>query len=403
MPRKCKDWLDSYMQYTENSEPPKLFHIWTGISTIAAVLQRKCMLNWGHLRFFPNMYIVLVGPPGKVRKGTAMSFGSNLLSKMDIKISADSVTREALIRNIMEAQDTIIDDKTGAMSFHSSLTVYAPELVVFLGYNQQQLMMDLTDWFDCGKGADGLWTYQTKHQGTDNIVGIWINLIGATTPDLLRSSLSMDAIGGGLTSRIIFVYENEKYKSCPVPFLTPEEEALGEDLYYDLNQIYMLKGQFKPTQNFIELWKEWYVHSDSNPIFDDPRLAPYCERRPVHVMKLAMICSASRSDEMKLQRYDLERSIKIMEMTEKNMPATFTGIGKSPHADVLSKVMNEVGMAGEISLREIQRKFYNDADSRTLSIIIKTLEDMGFLYRRELMIGSDHEIMLVYHKKGGQS
>lgn len=395
MPRKCKDWLDTYLQYTENSEPPKLFHTWTAISTIAAVLQRKCILNWGHLRFFPNMYIVLVGPPGKVRKGTAMSFGSSFLSRIGVKISADSSTREALIQNITESQDTIIDEATGAMRFHSSLTIYAPELVVFLGYNQQQLMMDLTDWFDCGKGPDGIWTYRTKHQGTDNIVGIWINLIGATTPDLLRSSLSMDAIGGGLTSRIIFVYENEKYKSCPIPFLSPAEEQLGEDLYYDLEQIYMLKGEFKPTQGYIELWKEWYTESDANPIFDDPRLAPYCERRPVHVMKLAMICSAARSDSLILEKQDLERSIQIMNMTERNMPATFSGIGKSPHADVLSRVMNEVGMRGEVSVRELQRKFYNDADARVLQLIIQTLENMGFLHRRETV----DDIVLVYHKK----
>ena len=175
MPRKLNDWLESYLLYTENSEPPKLFHVWTGISTIAAALQRKCTLNWGRLRFFPNMYIVLVGPPGKVRKGTAMSFGRNLLSRLGIKMAAESTTREALVREIMNSQETLMNDETGAISFHSSLTVYAPELVVFLGYNQQQLMMDLTDWFDCGQGPEGTWTYRTKHQGSDDIIGAGIS------------------------------------------------------------------------------------------------------------------------------------------------------------------------------------------------------------------------------------
>lgn len=397
MPRKLPDWLDSYMTYTENSEPPKLYHIWTGISTIAAALQRKCMLSWGHLRFYPNMYVVLVGPPGKVRKGTAMSFGRHFLSKLGVKISAESITREALVREIMNSQDTVIDEDTGAMSFHSSLTVFAPELVVFLGYNQQQLMMDLTDWFDCGQGPEGTWTYRTKHQGSDDIIGVWVNLIGATTPDLLRSCLSMDAIGGGLTSRIIFVFESEKYKSCPVPFLSVEEERLGEDLYYDLEQIYLMKGQFKPSKNFIELWKDWYTQSDKDKVFDDPRLAPYCERRPVHVMKLAMILSASKSDSMILQREDLARSISIMEATEKRMPSTFSGIGKSPHAEVLSKVMNEIGMAGEISMKDLQRKFYNDADARVLDLIVQTLHNMGWITRRETAT----DTILRYHKFGG--
>lgn len=397
MPRKLNDWLESYLQYTENSEPPKLFHVWTGISTIAAALQRKCTLNWGHLRFFPNMYIVLVGPPGKVRKGTAMGFGRNFLSKLGVKMAAESTTREALVREIMNSQETLMNDETGAISFHSSLTVYAPELVVFLGYNQQQLMMDLTDWFDCGQGPEGTWTYRTKHQGSDDIIGVWVNLIGATTPDLLRSCLSMDAIGGGLTSRIIFVFEDQKYKSCPIPFLTPAEEHLGEDLYYDLEQIHLMKGQFKPTPDFIELWKDWYTAADATPVFDDPRLAPYCERRPVHVMKLSMICSASRSDHMVLERQDLARSIAIMESTEKRMPSTFSGIGKSPHAEVLSKVMQEIGLQGEMSVRELQRKFYNDADARVLQLIIQTLENMGWVSRIETAT----DTILKYHKFSG--
>lgn len=399
MPRKLSDWLDSYMKYTENSEPPKLFHTWTAISTIAAALQRKCVMNWGHLRFYPNMYVVLCGPPGKVRKGTAMSFGRHFLSKLGVKIAAESITREALVREIRDAQDTIINEETGAMSFHSSLTVYAPELVVFLGYNQQQLMMDLTDWFDCGQGPEGTWTYRTKHQGTDDIVGVWVNMIGATTPDLLRSCLSMDAIGGGLTSRIIFVFESEKYKSCPVPFLSQAEESLGEDLYYDLEQIHLLKGQFKPSKDFIELWKTWYTESDKTQVFNDQRLAPYCERRPVHVMKLSLILNASHTDSMLVTATDLQRSIDIMEATERNMPQTFSGIGKSPHAEVLSKVMNEIGMAGEISLRELQRRFYNDADARVLDLIIQTLLSMGFITRRE----TANDTILRHHKFGGHS
>jgi len=395
--RKLKDWLDAYMEYTANSEPPKLYHTWTAISTISAVLQRKCVMNWGDLRFFPNMYIVLCGPAGRARKGTAMAYGKNLLSRVGVKMAAESITREALVREIMNAQTTEIDDN-GVLSFHSSLTVFAPELVVFLGYQNQALMMDLTDWFDCGSGPDGTWTYRTKHQGTDEIVGIWVNLIGATTPDLLRSCLSMDAIGGGLTSRIIFVYESDKFQSCPAPFKTPREIQLGEDLYHDLEQIHMLKGVFKPTKDFISLWVDWYMHQDQHRPFDDPHLAPYCERRPVHLMKLATILSACHSDNMVVTGEDLQRAIDILGSTERRMPETFSGIGKSPHAEVLSKVMNEIGMAGEMSVRQLQQKFYHDADARVLDLIIQTLQQMGFISRIE----RGNDTILRYHKSGGQ-
>jgi hypothetical protein len=307
-----------------------------------------------------------------------MSFGKDMLVKMQIKMAAESITREALVREIKECADTFVGSD-GSMTFHSSLTIFAPELTVFLGYNQQQLMMDLTDWYDCGHGPDGKWIYRTKTQGTDELAGVWVNLIGATTPDLLRSTLSLDAIGGGLTSRIVFVFEGDKRKSCPAPFQTKEELKIKKDLQYDLEQIYLLRGEFKPNSSFIDRWVDWYIRHDQNPPFSDPLLAPYNERRPVHVMKLAMILNAARGDDMILDVIDLERSIKLIVRTEQNMVNTFRGVGKSPHADVLASVMQEVGLKGQVTLSELQRKFYHDADSRTLDVIIDTLRSMKFL------------------------
>ena len=72
MPRQLVDWIDAYLKFTEKSEPPKMFHLWCAISVIASVLERKCRLEWGTITFYPNMYIVLVAPSGKARKGTAM-------------------------------------------------------------------------------------------------------------------------------------------------------------------------------------------------------------------------------------------------------------------------------------------------------------------------------------------
>ncbi|GAG77424.1 unnamed protein product, partial [marine sediment metagenome] len=48
---------------------------------------------------YPNMFIVLVGPPGKVGKSTSLRMGRNILEGVDdIQWSADSLTREELRR-----------------------------------------------------------------------------------------------------------------------------------------------------------------------------------------------------------------------------------------------------------------------------------------------------------------
>ena len=374
--RELEDWIDGWMQFTEKSEPPKMYHLWCAISIIASALQRKCKLEWGTLTFYPNMYIVLVGPSGRCRKGTAMSPALNILEELGVKLAAESITREALIRELKNANFSDPSPELGSLGTqHSSLTIFAPELTVFLGYHNHQLLSDLTDWYDCRNK----WTYRTKNMGTDKIIGVYVNLIGATTPDLIRTTMPLDAIGGGLTSRMIFVFERNKYKTEPCPFLSSRDLALREALFSDLEQINQMRGKFTVTENFLELWIKWYNAQEGNPPFQDNMFAGYFERRPNHIMKLSMIVCASRTNDMRITKKDLERAIEILGQTEINMPATFAGVGKYEHADTLSRVMETVALNKEMSEEELQGMFARDASSFILNQIIMTMENMGFV------------------------
>lgn len=372
--RHVPDWIDGFMDYTENSEPPSSFKLWTAISVISAALQRKCRLEWGSLTFFPNMYVVLVAPSGKARKGTAMGFGSDFLEDINVKLAAESITREALIGELKNATDNV-QIEPGVLEFHSSLTIFAPELTVFLGYNNHALMSDLTDWYDCRSR----WVYRTKHMGTDEINGVFVSLFGATTPELVRTTLPLDAIGGGLTSRMIFIYENKKGKVVPDPFQTDEELRLKQRLKVDLERIHTLKGIFKVTKGFVEKWTEWYIAQEDHPPFTDHRFSGYIERRPNHVMKLCMIVNASRTDQMIVTKQDLERAIAILEFTEKKMVHTFSGVGKAQNADITTRVMQEIAVKKEIPLSTLLTMFYFDADRRTMEAVVETLRSMKFI------------------------
>ena len=130
MARQLIDWIDGYLKYTDNSEPPQMFRLWCAISVIASVLQRKCRLEWGTITFYPNMYVVLVAPSGKARKGTAMGPALDFLEDLNIKLAAEAITREALIRELANANSTDPDIESGSIEFHSSMTIFSPELTV---------------------------------------------------------------------------------------------------------------------------------------------------------------------------------------------------------------------------------------------------------------------------------
>jgi hypothetical protein len=303
-----------------------------------------------------------------------MKPGYNLLRDVGIKMAAESITREALIRELKDASDSNVDPTHGRVDLHSSLTIYSPELTVFLGYNNHQLMSDLTDWFDCGDR----WTYRTKNMGTDDISGVFVNLIGATTPDLIQSTLPLDAIGGGLTSRMIFVYADKKSKTVPVPFVSAETTALRQHLLHDLEQISMLQGPFRVTKQFTETWTDWYTAADSKQLFNDGRLAAYEERRPTHILKLSMIMSVMRDPKMHniITHDDLLAAIDLLVETEQSMRQTFGGVGKASNVGVMGKMLTLLGEQKSMTRSQLINIFCHDVTIQGLDEVLTTLEAM---------------------------
>lgn len=385
------NWIQSYLEYTRKSEPPTLYKEWVAVSVIAAVLQRKCYIYWGDLKFYPNMYIVLVGPSGRTRKGTAMGPGASMLNQLGVKLAAEAITREALIRELKKSNEVAVSGTGRVGSLHSSLTIFSQELTVFLGYNNTALMSDLTDWYDCRER----WTYRTKNMGTDEIVNVWVNLIGATTPELVQSTLPRDAIGGGLTSRIIFVYEREKSQLSPAPFLSEKEIQLKHDLTIELERIGTLRGRFEPTDDFIDTYIDWYVKQSENPPFEDSRFSGYIERRANHLFKLCIIHSAAIRADRVVDKEVFHMALDLLERTEVNMIHTFAGVGKGQHTDVLSRVMQYIGLKGQVTYEELMKQFYFDADRTTMDEILATLISMKFCRQESSNAGT-----FIMHVKG---
>lgn len=388
--RNIPDWIEGYLAYTEDSEPPQLFKEWCAVSVIAAALQRKCKLEWGTTVFYPNLYIVLTAPAGKARKGTAMAPARKFIDRIGIPLAAEAVTREALIRTLKESE-SVVSTENGII-VHSSLTVFSPELTVFLGYNNTQLMSDLTDWFDCSEK----WVYRTKTAGTDDISGVFINLLGATTPDLIRSTLPLDAIGGGLTSRMIFVFEEKKGKIVPFPFVSDETKQLETKLYYDIECINMLSGQFKFTRDFLSSWGDWYTAQEGiNPFGNNYNKAfdGYIERRPTQVLKLSMVMNASRSNEMVLDRQDLLRAIDLLERTEKKMPRAFGGIGLSQNAQLTYAISELVSRAPNgVTMTEIMRAHTFNGTTAEISDALEILVQSKMIRIEQTNLGPVYKL-----------
>lgn len=329
--------------------------------------------------FYPNLYIILVGPSGS-RKGTAMKPAKEIMREVGIDLTSQSTTKEALAEELATSQEMTdmadAENVNEPMITHSSVTVYNEELAVLFKHDDPDLIMWLTSWHDC----EDNWSRSTKTQGSSEIVGVWVNLLGAMTPQLVKAYLPETAIGGGLTGRILFIYAHEKGKVVPLPFQSEEQEQLFGPLVRDLDRISGLKGKFSYTESFLETWHDWVIEQEEKNLFDEPDLDPYVNRRRAHLLKLCMVLSASEDNKLTLTEPLFKRSLGVLRRAEKTMGNTFAGVGKGHTAALLSDVARYSATENPVSQTDLLRRFRKELDEkRQLTEVISILEDIGFM------------------------
>lgn len=381
MSRELTNWLDAYLEYTDNSESPISYHTWCGLATIAGALQRKVYLRWGIGQIiYPNLYVVLIGPSGKTRKGVALGIAKDLLKQVPgITVAPESSSgKQSTIRVMTRAGLDFNDPSDQKTKRHSSVTAFSEELSVFLGQGDIAYLSSLTDWYD----SKDDWEYETISRGKDSIKGVCLNLVGGTAPDWIQSMIPHEAVGGGFTSRVIFIVEEVKRKIVPEHTMTVREVKLQEMLLNDLQRISKMCGEFRMTSEAKQLYVDWYLEQNRQsdmgcPAVDDPRFAGYNERRATHLRKLLLVCSAGRGDDLLIVPDDFTRAVNLLVGAEVNMHKTFGGFGKSRTSEATETIKNYIEKVGITTRQTVLQRFYRDVDAQSLTIVEDTLRQMG--------------------------
>lgn len=372
--RQCDNFIEEYLKYVENTEPPISYHRWVAIGCIAAALQRKVFFDWGMERIFPNLYIVLLGPAAQTRKSTALRVGEELIKDLNIPIIGQENSRESIVRDIKKSVTNFNDGTMVRMQ--SAVVCFASELAVFLGKQNTELQADLTDWYD----SPNEWIRSTKHQGVDDISGLCFNLVGAMAPDWIPHVFAPESIGGGFTSRIMFVPEFRKAKTIANPYKYPPPNGQRAHLLADLQDINTnMIGLFEFDQEAMDFYEDWYT-KDSEAIeigkyaVDDRSFYTYCGRRPTMLRKVSMCLSAARDSSKLIKLEDIQTALAWMEEAEKRMPGTFAAVGRSSHAAQVAAFKAMLKEHGELNKSTFLRLTSQDMSVDDFDAIERTLE-----------------------------
>lgn len=335
--RELPDFLSEFMHNSEWGEAPPYFYFWVGVATVACALRRRVWLDMGTFTWYPNLYTLLVAPPGIVQKSSTSDLGMRLLREIPgIQQGPTTLTWQSLYDAFLEVGQEF-QVSPDEMRTQFPLYVNSPEFGITLNPRDTEMIDQLVHIWD---GAE--MKKRTRKDGELKIPTPCLNMIACTTPSWIAENVPQYLIGGGLTSRMLFVYGEKKvrYVAYPQDVIPKDYKVRQQKLVRDLERISQLVGGFTLTPDAKEWGTAWYenFHKNEAPKIDKTLLGGYIARKQTLVHKVAMVLAASQSDSLVITRQLLERSAALITELEQHMPAVYSKIGMNKDSNASEQV-----------------------------------------------------------------
>ena len=376
-------WLNEYLRYTQDHESPFEFHKMTAISCIGAALKRNVWIDMGMYTVYPNNFIILIGDSGVVRKSSAMLLGVGLLRKLPAELSVREMSQKITVEALLEflSQPIKVEklaDGNVELKGSSIGLISASELQAFLGADavKSGILSWLIKGWDCEENMD----YTTVSRGTTYIRRACISLIGASTVDNLRLALPAGAVGGGFTSRVLFMEKSKARKHVAFPLMTPEMTSQRDRLIADLHRISMMSGQFVIQPPAKAWYTEWYRHFrewlEVTPTSDVGDIG-FQSRKHVHILKLAMCLSACESSSLLIEKFHLIGALEIVDACRASTSLEVRNLDMSPEAMKANRILSQIQKTGEIKRRDLLKNCYYFASASEVTEYTDSLSEQG--------------------------
>lgn len=362
-------WIKGFQFWMSESEAPDSYLLWAAINAIAGCTQRKVYIKWGYHKYYTNHYIVLVGPAGVVHKSSTINMVRHMYRETAIPVASESLTREALIDQMIKRGDGIT----------AALCAMPDEISDFLRPSGPTMIEFLTSIYD----SPDQWEYTTRQRGTEVMDNAFLNLFAGTTPRWIANEFDITFVEQGFASRTLFVHEHEPRFRRAKMRITEEMHTMYKLLVDDLAHIAQLTGEFQWDVEAEDWFDHWYEHDAPNEIkHAEFKLKSYMARKPTHMLKLAMVLQLQKSDEMILTLKNLKEAKVLLDNLELSMARTFSAVGRNIYANDLERIYQEIKDAGGLTEGEITTKNYGAMPKMALDETLQTLAIMGKIVKK---------------------
>lgn len=378
-----QDLITKYIDLVSDTEVPKLFHRWSILAGIGALLGRRVWVNAGIDLYYPNLYVMFVAPPG-TKKSTAIKICKRFLKKANYSnFSAERTTKEKFLVDLASGLSEDGDDydmlernifsDLGEIGEDREIFITADEFTNFFGNNILDFVSLLGELWD----YKGEYTLRVKNSESVVIPNPYVSILSGCTPETMHSSFPSNVIGQGFFSRLLFVYAKSTGKSIAFP--TPMDEDIMDEYAAELLDMKAkANGEIEMTPQARKMLEYIYENPSHIP---DSRFTYYAARRFPQLLKLCLIHAvADRSPVIDV--IHVRRANTVLYHTEHYMPKALGSLGRATDSEVSHRVLEIIEANPGIELQPLWAHVSHDLkEIKDVMTLVTSLTLAGKIYQ----------------------
>jgi len=208
----------------------------------------------------------------------------------------------------------------------------------------------------------------------------FLSIIGSTTAEWLRNSLTLDDVRGGLAGRFLYFVGQEK---APIPFPPPAEPgplAAAERVLRAARDRHCTLREYPLAPAAAELWAAWYV-AERRRKYPTPMLDCLAQRLHLHAWKLALVYAALEGTP-EVTAEQLAAACTFADYQREAQAVVFRGLGDSETKQTEDRVLAALEKHGPLASWELAQRVRH-INGEILARAIQTLARLERIEQRK--------------------
>ncbi len=380
------DLISDYLTYCSCYAILRPYAIWSAVGLLGATIHRKVYFRIGRIERHGNLYILFVGPAGN-GKSTPNDFARELFETVcpALRIGASTQSVENICQEMSKADfSRVFTNERNEQIEVRPYAFFINEFKDFIAYNPARMLNFLGNIYD-RKYFDA----STIKRGLEKIVNPSINIVGCENPEPLVRLMKHEIVTGGMSRRIIIVYETGYPDPVPSPFETPEALAAYERVKQRLTDLQSIAGECKWTEESRVYHDAWYMDNAKRLALEtNPVLKGYLSTKGEQMLKVAMlldVCSDKPMLQFSVENIQTARA--FLDILEPNMPKLQAMSGRNQMMPGQQKILEALDRAGGMMPEKVLIKMIeSDLEPTERYHILRHLEESEQLLKKNMKV-----------------